>query len=57
MTYFTGSAANKAFHTLMVDELTTNGTAYAMRTDLKNADKLVVNKSCQVRTIFCWLIF
>ncbi|HHY2008495.1 TPA: autotransporter outer membrane beta-barrel domain-containing protein, partial [Escherichia coli] len=44
MTYFTGSAANKAFHTLTVDELTTNGTAYAMRTDLKNADKLVVNK-------------
>ncbi|EJE1498191.1 autotransporter outer membrane beta-barrel domain-containing protein, partial [Escherichia coli] len=35
MTYFTGSAANKAFHTLTVDELTTNGTAYAMRTDLK----------------------
>ncbi|EJF0893565.1 serine protease autotransporter EspI, partial [Escherichia coli] len=44
MTYFTGSAANKAFHTLTVDELTTNGTAYAMRTDLKNADKLVVNQ-------------
>uniref|UniRef100_UPI0035A95951 autotransporter outer membrane beta-barrel domain-containing protein n=4 Tax=Escherichia coli TaxID=562 RepID=UPI0035A95951 len=44
MPYFTGSAANKAFHTLTVDELTTNGTAYAMRTDLKNADKLVVNQ-------------
>ncbi|EOK6257977.1 S6 family peptidase, partial [Escherichia coli] len=44
MTYFTGSAANKVFHTLTVDELTTNGTAYAMRTDLKNADKLVVNQ-------------
>ncbi|HCZ3367882.1 TPA: serine protease autotransporter EspI [Escherichia coli] len=44
MTYFTGGAANKAFHTLTVDELTTNGTAYAMRTDLKNADKLVVNQ-------------
>ncbi len=44
MTYFTGSSANKAFHTLTVDELTTNGTAYAMRTDLKNADKLVVNQ-------------
>ncbi|MDY8393460.1 hypothetical protein UYO12_23520 [Escherichia coli] len=40
MTYFTGSAANKVFHTLTVDKLTTNGTAYAMRTDLKNADKL-----------------
>ncbi|MDW6926931.1 hypothetical protein RNP68_23530, partial [Escherichia coli] len=39
-TYFTGSAANKVFHTLTVDKLTTNGTAYAMRTDLKNADKL-----------------
>ncbi|WP_123006778.1 autotransporter outer membrane beta-barrel domain-containing protein [Escherichia coli] len=44
MAYFTGSATNKAFHTLTVDELTTNNSAYAMRTDLKNSDKLVVNK-------------
>ncbi|HFT2971188.1 TPA: S6 family peptidase, partial [Escherichia coli] len=38
------SGDKQTFSTLAVDELTTNGTAYAMRTDLKNADKLVVNQ-------------
>ncbi|HDN1356687.1 TPA: pertactin family autotransporter, partial [Escherichia coli] len=44
MVYFTDSANNKKFHTLTVDELATSNSAYAMRTDLKNSDKLVVNK-------------
>ncbi|EEW0818735.1 autotransporter outer membrane beta-barrel domain-containing protein, partial [Escherichia coli] len=44
MVYFTDSANNKKFHTLMVDELATSNSAYAMRTDLNNSDKLVVNK-------------
>ena len=44
MTYFTGRQRIKHSIHLTVDELTTNGTAYAMRTDLKNADKLVVNQ-------------
>ncbi|HCX7386565.1 TPA: pertactin family autotransporter, partial [Escherichia coli] len=44
MVYFTDSANNKKFHTLTVDELATSNSAYAMRTDLNNSDKLVVNK-------------
>ncbi|EKN2362827.1 autotransporter outer membrane beta-barrel domain-containing protein, partial [Escherichia coli] len=38
------SGDKQTFSTLAVDELTTHNSAYAMRTDLKNSDKLVVNQ-------------
>ncbi|TJG71866.1 autotransporter outer membrane beta-barrel domain-containing protein, partial [Escherichia coli] len=44
MVYFTDSANNKKFHTLTVDELATSNSAYAMRTDLSESDKLEVKK-------------
>ncbi|EFF2609899.1 serine protease autotransporter EspP, partial [Escherichia coli] len=49
MVYFTDSANNKKFHTLTVDELATSNSAYAMRTNLSESDKLEVKKhlSCE----------
>ncbi|EEX9105621.1 serine protease autotransporter EspP, partial [Escherichia coli] len=44
MVYFTDSANNKKFHTLTVDELATSNSAYAMRTNLSESDKLEVKK-------------
>ncbi|EGH5867748.1 serine protease autotransporter EspP, partial [Escherichia coli] len=44
MVYFTDSANNKKFHTLTVDELETSNSAYAMRTNLSESDKLEVKK-------------
>ncbi|WP_122993554.1 autotransporter outer membrane beta-barrel domain-containing protein, partial [Escherichia coli] len=38
------SANNKKFHTLTVDELATSNSAYAMRTNLSESDKLEVKK-------------
>lgn len=56
MVYFTDSANNKKFHTLTVDELATSNSAYAMRTNLSESDKLEVKNTCLVRTIFYSLI-
>ncbi|TDE69669.1 pertactin-like passenger domain-containing protein, partial [Escherichia sp. KCJ4928] len=44
MVYFTDSANNKKFHTLTVNELATSNSAYAMRTNLSESDKLEVKK-------------
>lgn len=46
MTLFTGEN-NKTFSTLTVDELTANKSAFVMRTDMTNSDKLVVNSKVE----------